>query len=233
LLRNTSGTPEQHGEEGILTALQASLEDLKKDGPANAASTIANLALRPEIQDALSKEASLSALMDSLRGCHDDCARRFICMALTRVASRRDLAVPLVETKGLVKLLLDISEETQSKGGLWRLSLRVIALLGAFARQYFLPEPGEWGQDPSPRAHLGQRERNTDGGGGGGVQNAEMVLRKIDHWDRMRMLFGLKRMLDVDQTELQTDAMQALVPWTRHKEHVMQLSAIGDNVVML
>lgn len=48
------------------------------------------------------------------------------------------------------------------------------------------------------------------------------------------MLFGLKRLLGVDQTELQTDAMQALVPWTRQKEHVMQLSACGLwNSVML
>jgi hypothetical protein len=41
---------------------------------------------------------------------------------------RRDLAAPLVETKGLVKLLLDVAEETQSKGGLWRLALRVVGL---------------------------------------------------------------------------------------------------------
>jgi len=75
-----------------------------------------------------------------------------------------------------------------------------VALLGAFARNYFLPEPGEWGQDPSPRAHLGQRERSPDGGGGGGGgQGAQVVLGKIEHLDRMRMLFGLKRMLDVDQ----------------------------------
>lgn len=50
----------------------------------------------------------------------------------------------------------------------------------------------------------------------------------------MRLLFGLKRLLGVEQTELQTDAMQALVPWTRQKEHVMQLSACGLwNAVML
>jgi hypothetical protein len=52
LIRSISGSIVQ-GEDGIITALEASLEDLKSTGAANAASTITNLALRPEIQDAL------------------------------------------------------------------------------------------------------------------------------------------------------------------------------------
>jgi hypothetical protein len=37
---------------------------------------------------------------------------------------------------------------------------------------------------------------------------------KIEEGDRLRLLLGLKRLLGVDQTELQTDAMQGIYIYT-------------------
>ena len=230
------GNAQMH-EDGIVTALQASLVELQSPGAASAASTIANLALRPEIQDALIQPLALGSLVKAL-GHPDDAVRRFVCMSLSRVAARRDLSPSLVEQAGLVELLLDISEEVNSKGGLWRQALRVLALLAAFARAYFISEPGEWllqdSREASPRAHLGALADKEEAGGGpedkqkaGATDTQGGDGEKIRHEDRMRLLLGLKRLLVVEQTELQTDAMQALVPWTRHKEHVALLSSCG------
>ena len=73
---------QQQGELGILTALQSALDDLKTAGAANAAGTIANLSLRPEVQDALSKVGALDALMRTLKRSQDDAVRRFMCIRL-------------------------------------------------------------------------------------------------------------------------------------------------------
>lgn len=132
-------------------------------------------------------------------------------MSLSRVAARRDLAPMLVSACDgmLVRLLLDVSEESNSRGGLWRQALRVLALLAAFARDFFVSEPGEFygslaQPEASPRAHLGSSksddlaERPT-----GGDITGEPIIEetgrmtsgqaKISSEDRLRVLFGMKR----------------------------------------
>ena len=127
------------------------------------------------------------------------------------MAARRDLAPMLVSGRDgmLVRLLLDASEESNSRGGLWRQALRVLALLAAFARDFFVSEPGEFygslaQPEASPRAHLGSSksddlaERPT-----GGDITGEPIIEetgrmtsgqaKISSEDRLRVLFGMKR----------------------------------------
>jgi hypothetical protein len=136
-----------------------------------------------------------------------------------------------------VNLLLNVSEEVDSKAGLWRQALRVLALLSAFKYDYFLSDVGlhtstRRSGDAQERERERERERKghvdademcasrLKGEGeccgsraGGAVDEGALDCcksSKIEEGDRIRLLLGLKRLLGVDQTELQTDAMQGI-----------------------
>uniref|UniRef100_A0A7S0NCE8 Armadillo repeat-containing protein 8 n=1 Tax=Hanusia phi TaxID=3032 RepID=A0A7S0NCE8_9CRYP len=146
-----------------------------------AANSIANFALRPDLQRKLATYPALKVLVDCLLKTEDESVKRFLSMAIGRLASNRALVANLIQDPELVDALLKIA--TDHSSGNWRQPARTLAIMASKASE-----------------ELQGKFCNSS------------------------MLEIVKNLLEVEQTEIQTDAILALVPFTKNAQRVRALS---------
>ncbi|EKX52665.1 hypothetical protein GUITHDRAFT_150617, partial [Guillardia theta CCMP2712] len=96
-----------------------------------AANSIANFALRPEFQRKLATYPALKTLVDCLLSTEDESVKRFLSMAIGRLAANRALVSNLIQDPELVDALLKIAADHSS--GNWRQPARTLAIMAAKA----------------------------------------------------------------------------------------------------
>ncbi|EKX52707.1 hypothetical protein GUITHDRAFT_133731 [Guillardia theta CCMP2712] len=171
-----------------LCMISASLDILEEastssfEDQVSAASKLSNLALRPDLQQQMSTEPLLDRLVQCLISAQDECIQRFICMAICRLATNKDLIPKLVNNRCLVETLRNNAANFES--GHWRQAARTLAI--------FIYRAGS--------------------------QHRELLCQQAS-------LECIKRLIQLEQTEIQVDALRALLPFTKIEDGVKMLSA--------
>ncbi|EKX52613.1 hypothetical protein GUITHDRAFT_133662 [Guillardia theta CCMP2712] len=167
--------------------LEVSLKALQCDKSppclrANAASSIANMALQSDIQNKMLVPSNLDSLVHILKCSEESTVRQFLCMAFGRLVSNKTSLPVLLAHDSLVQTLQDIAKD--SNLGYWRQAARTVAIMTAKA---------------SDQNQLS----NMCTAGNIGI---------------------LQKLMQIEQTEIQTDAIRALVPYVQNADRIALLN---------
>eukprot|EP00286_Rhodomonas_abbreviata_P010195 CAMPEP_0181326504 /NCGR_PEP_ID=MMETSP1101-20121128/21535_1 /TAXON_ID=46948 /ORGANISM="Rhodomonas abbreviata, Strain Caron Lab Isolate" /LENGTH=410 /DNA_ID=CAMNT_0023434965 /DNA_START=184 /DNA_END=1416 /DNA_ORIENTATION=- len=119
-----------------LSQLTLSLDTLRSgestQKKVQAASTFANLMLRPELVSTVKEPQFLEKMVESMRQNEEDYVKRFIYMALVRLVGHREMAQRCVEHKELLSIA--VGAASIESGSSWRQAARALAIMAAKAR---------------------------------------------------------------------------------------------------
>eukprot|EP00960_Hanusia_phi_P039802 754059-Hanusia_phi.AAC.2 len=167
--------------------LEVSLKALQCDKSppclrANAASSIANMALQPDMQNKMLVPSNLDSLVHILKTSEESAVRQFLCMAFGRLVSNKTSLPVLMSHNSLVQTMEDIAKDSDL--GYWRQAARTIAIMTSKVSD-----------------DIQVRNMCT-------AANIE-ILQKLMH---------------IEQTEIQTDAIRALIPYLKSGERIALLN---------
>jgi len=114
----------------------ASFEILGSDASSGqkmqAANALANLTLRCELLPRFQEPEFLNQLVSAMRCTQDECAKRFVYMALVRLVGHKEMVRPCLDHPDLLTTTVDAA--SQQSGSSWRQAARALAIIATKCR---------------------------------------------------------------------------------------------------